>query len=376
METESLKPYAAASKTGIKTIDKITDLPVVNSALNNVTGYYEQIKDKNVLLRTSCNLAELSFKTMKFASTPITSLCAGPIESVDIYLSDKVEKIEDNYPIINKPADEISSAAYTQAKDLYDKSANLVTNPKETLYHTVSTATNCGCKVLNTCIDNRYTKMVADPVLDYTEKTLNNYLTPLDCNSGEPLVRRIYNINKRVYDHVYDATFIQLKNLHAHFEYTITKMLALKNIVEEKFNEYKEPVVNTVSELTLVKLCQSYLEKNNITLESAKMYYKALLADVNDIIGKYMGLIKNFPAYLDGIRFQEKIDWLKNQMNKETFSIYLSMSIEYLKKINESLMDYTKKMIEVADLKFPLYANKLPFGLEKSNQESSESQKN
>ena len=66
------------NRTGIKTLNKITEIPVVNSALNNVTDYYGQFKGKNALLRTSCNLAELSLRTMKFASTPITYLCNKP----------------------------------------------------------------------------------------------------------------------------------------------------------------------------------------------------------------------------------------------------------------------------------------------------------
>ena len=66
------------SKTGIKTIDRLTELPVVNTALTNVTDYYEKVKEKNLLFRTSLNLAELSVKTMAFAATPITSLCKKP----------------------------------------------------------------------------------------------------------------------------------------------------------------------------------------------------------------------------------------------------------------------------------------------------------
>ena len=71
------------SKTGIKTFDKISEIPVVSTALTNVTDYYGQIKERNVLLRTSCNLAELSFKTMKFATTPITALCHRPSISLN-----------------------------------------------------------------------------------------------------------------------------------------------------------------------------------------------------------------------------------------------------------------------------------------------------
>lgn len=73
METET--------KTGSKTIDRITEIPVVNSALNNVTDYYGKVKEKNLLLRTSFNLAEMSIKTMAFAATPITSICKKPSNS-------------------------------------------------------------------------------------------------------------------------------------------------------------------------------------------------------------------------------------------------------------------------------------------------------
>ena len=66
------------TKTGIKTIDRLSELPVVNTALTNVTDYYEKVKEKNLLFRTSLNLAELSVKTMAFAATPITSLCKKP----------------------------------------------------------------------------------------------------------------------------------------------------------------------------------------------------------------------------------------------------------------------------------------------------------
>lgn len=346
-----------SNKTGMKTIDKIADIPVVNSCLNNVTGYYDQIKETNLLLRTSCNLAELSFKTMKFASTPITHLCKKPIESVDHYLSDKVEMIENTYPVIKQPTDQITSAAFSQAKDIYDKTNTMITKPKETLYNfkdlTVSTAATCGGKVLETCLENKYTKMVTNPVLDYTEKSLNYYLpeSSMYKEDDQGTVRRIFNINKRVYNHVYDSTFMQLSKLHAHFERTLEKMQSLKNLINEIYSQKKSQFLQIASEYTLVQKCQNYMEKNNLSLarleELSKNYYKAILADVNDTVEKYMNLVKNFPAYLNGTQFKTTIEYLKNQLNKETFSIYLSMAVDYLKQLNQSLVSYTNQMFQV-----------------------------
>lgn len=346
-EVETTPVPTNNTKTGIKTFDKITEIPVVNSALSNVTDYYGQFKEKNVLLRTSCNLAEMSLRTMKFASTPITSLCKKPIESVDSYLSGKVDFIENRYPMITQPADQITSAAYTQAKDIYDK-------PKEALYNTVSTAATCGGKVLESCLDSRYAQMVCNPVLDFTEKNLKYYLpTPSIYEEQEQgTVKRIYNINRRVYSHVYDATFLQLSKLHAHFEHTIQKLYALKKLMGEIYTVRRDQVVDSVTQNTLVQRCLTYLDTNNINKdrieEISKGYYKSILADVTDIIERYMGLVKNFPAYFNATQFRAIIDNLKSQMNKETFSIYLSMSIDYLKELNQSLISYTNKMIQVA----------------------------
>lgn len=345
--------------TGIKTIDKIADIPVVNTALSNVTDYYGHIKDSNILLRTSCNLAELSFKTIRFASIPITSLCYKPIESVDTYLCDKVNTIENTYPSIKQPTDKITSAAYSQVKGIYDKTNTMVTHPKETLYNlkdlTVSTATSCGSKVIETCLENRYTKMVTDPVLEYTEKSLNTYILPeaLELNQSQRgTISRIYNINKHVYDHVYETTFFQLSKLHAKFDQVIQKLQSLKTLMFDIYEHRKTQLVDAVTKNTLVVKCRSVMESNNLSLtrleELSRSYYKAILADVTDIIDRYMGLVKKFPAYLNGTYLRTQVDYLKNQLDKESFKIYLSMSIEYLRKINQSLVSYTNKMIDVA----------------------------
>jgi hypothetical protein len=97
------------SKTGIKTIDRLNEIPVVNSAVHNVTDYYGKVKDSNVLFRTSLNLAEMSVKTMAFAATPLTSLWKGPIESVDQFISKKIDDLEHTYPIVSKPTEQVNS---------------------------------------------------------------------------------------------------------------------------------------------------------------------------------------------------------------------------------------------------------------------------
>lgn len=359
-DSESLKMSktvpSTVSSTGIKTIDKIAEIPVVNTAITNVFDYYGQIKEKNSLLRTSCNLAELSLKTMKFASSPITSLCKTQVESVDQYLSGKVEQIEQNYPSISKPTNEITTAAYDQACDIYDRTNYIISHPKETLYNfkdlTVSTAATCGNKVLDTCFENRYAKMVTEPVLNFTERSLDYYLPAPSMyeNVDKNTVSRIYNINKRVYSHVYDQTFIQLPKLHSHFERTLEKMISIKNLMTEIYKQKQEQLLETVKASTLAKQCEEYLAKKDLSvakLESiARTYVKSMLQEMSDIIDKYMGVVKSFPSYFNTEKLRASFDYLKSQLNKENFEIYLSMTIDYLKKVNTTLLSYTNQMIE------------------------------
>jgi hypothetical protein len=114
-------------KTGIKTIDRLSQIPVFSSAIANSGDYYGKFKEKNILLRTSFNLAELSLRTVAFAATPITTFCKKPCESskifnnfcittdsllavvekVDDYLCDKVDLLESNCPFLKATTEQV-----------------------------------------------------------------------------------------------------------------------------------------------------------------------------------------------------------------------------------------------------------------------------
>jgi len=378
------------SKTGIKTVDKLTEIPVVNSAVSTATGYYGKVKDTNSLLRTSCNLAELSFKTFKFATTPITYLCKKPIESVDNYLSCKVDQIENTYPSITKPTDQFKAEALSQAKGIYDKTAKspieTLTNIKEKTvtdlkqYGTekVQQAIKVGAdsivksaELVDQCLENKFAKMLTDPVLDFTEKSLNYILPPVsyaevvaegqamseeEAQNPTTTIRRIYNINKRIYA----STFKQLSQLHFQFEYLIEKLKGLKSFFEKFYSASKVQVssaVDTMAKSTLAAQCLSYIEKNNISLKRiesiARSYYKAIMADVNQILDNYMQLVKNFPLVFNGTKLKQTLETFGQKINMESFSANLNLTIEYLKTINEALVSYTKQMFQVvSDSKF------------------------
>lgn len=64
---------------GMKTINLINKLPVVNSAYSNATYYYNTLKNSHNLIRMGCSLAEYSCQvTAAIASPPFFYFCETP----------------------------------------------------------------------------------------------------------------------------------------------------------------------------------------------------------------------------------------------------------------------------------------------------------
>ena len=370
------------NKTGIKTIDHISEIPVVNSALNNVTDYYSKVKERSSLLRTSCNLAEMSIKTMAFAATPIASLCKKPIDSVDTFLYDKLHELEHNYPTIVKPTDQLTSALNSQAKLLYSKTVqepiDLLTNIKERTItygsNTVQAVFNAGVDTVDAALENKFAKMLTNPLLDLTERSLDYWLpneqllrydavnpeTSSEADSEQHkehrTLRRIYDINNRVYKHVYQTTFTQLSKIHFQFENTLTKLQQLKQLTDSFYSSSRERVATTlqsVSNNTLLAQCLSVVNRDNLSLERldqlSRQYSKAILTDVTQMVEKYLALVKSFPVVFNATRLRQTVDNLMSQLNKDSFSTYLTSALDQLKTIHQALLSYTNQMFQVVN---------------------------
>lgn len=320
MEQTSTKSNASGNtvaKTGSKTIDRIAEIPIVTSALHNVTDYYEKVKERNTILRGTLNLAEMSIKTMAYAASPITNtyLCKKPMETIDGYLSEKLHDLEHSYPSITKPTEQLTSTLNSQAKMIYNKT---IKEPMETIKDMTTSKVNdvikCGsdsldsiksygCDQLNksalfgvrmvdACLETNLAKLFTDPVLNFTEKSLD-YWIPVgnqavvpDTHGQETTLKRLYDINSRVYKHLYQTTFVQLNKIHYQFEQTINKLQLLKQLSDSFYAGSKEKISKTLQAVqnnTLVSQCKSLVNKQNISIEVS---YLTIL------------VIKNFKNYI------------------------------------------------------------------------------
>jgi hypothetical protein len=392
------------NKSGSKAIDRIAEIPIVNTALTNVNDYYGKMKQTNALLRTTCNLAELSLKTMAFAATPITSICKKPIESVDSYFYEKVDALEFAFPVLSKPTDVLTN----QAKEMYDKK---VKQPIEQFYiekdrkvdelktfgtNKVNSVVKAGTDSLDLwchysydmvdkILENRFAKILTEPMLNLTEKSLN-YWIPSQSNEetdDHRTLRRIYDINSRLYNHLYQTTFTQLNRLHFQFENIIQRLQMIKQIMDMVYTESKDRLIGAFKAATdnsLVKQCATIIEKKNISLERmesiAKGYFNAILTNVTHILEKYMKLVQNFPVGFNGSRLKQVIENLRSQIYPESFSVYLNSTIDNLKNIHHALLGYTQQMFQVVNdskLMQLLNAKSVEFKSELPNQQPEKS---
>lgn len=393
MESSTNRSASGNNKTGIKTIDAISEIPVVNSALNNVTGYYGKVKERNLILRTSLNLAELSVSVMSLAATPITSLCKKPIESVDTYLCEKLHDLEHSYPSITKPTEQLTESAYLQVKQIYNQTLkppidrlnnikDLTTNKVNEVIKagsdSIDTIKTYGCdqlnrsavlgvRVMDACLESSLAKMFTNPVLNFTENALD-FLIPETASASNGAVksghqvapgttlRRIYDINSRVYRHLYQTTFVQLNKIHFQFENTIKKLQSLKQLSDAFYSGSRDKFVKTmqtVASKSLVSQCLSTVNRENLSIEKMELFmknsFRAIIDDVAQMVEKYMSLVKNFPVTFNGTKIRQTIESLISQLNKESFAVILSFSIDQLKSINTSLVSYTNQMFQVVN---------------------------
>lgn len=178
----------------------------------------------------------------------------------------KLNDLESSYPAIVKPTEQVKEQAMQQAKIIYNKT---VVEPIDSFKEKT---TDLSLSVLDACLENKYTKLITNPLLDFTEKSLDYWLsnqeqhkTYLD-TSEHTTVRRIYDINSRLYN----ATFQQLNRLHHQFENTINKLKALRDFSMLLVAEARNKVMETFTQVknnTLVSQCANFINQNKISLE-------------------------------------------------------------------------------------------------------------
>jgi hypothetical protein len=90
-------------------------------------------------------------------------------------------------------------------------------------------------------------------------------------NEQPTTLRRIYDINNRVYKHLYHSTFTQLNKLHFDFENTINKLYSVKRLSDLMYMNAKNKIADLMvmfsNRDSLAAKCAQYIGNNNLSIE-------------------------------------------------------------------------------------------------------------
>ncbi len=192
-----------------------------------------------------------------------------------------------------------------------------------------------GLRTVDSLLEQKYAKMLATPFLDMTEKSIS-YLIPDEKSitsqqQDEEVIldetntlKRIFDINRRVIQHTYQATYNQIIKLDRQYNFILEKLKQLK-----QFSDIITSNVSVVCEggkNSLKSICAGYVDFDSLSLEVSsivglklsfyflllfflfvqkleglgKIYYKAILGDVDSMLNRYTEALKNLPIVSSG----------------------------------------------------------------------------
>ncbi|XP_048732411.2 perilipin-2-like isoform X2 [Ostrea edulis] len=178
-------------------VSRLSSLPVVSTAVTQACSLYQRTKESNQLFRTSLNLAESSIKTLSETSKPYLEKYQPQLDSVNKIACDQLEKLEERYPVITKPTDELVNdgkeachvvlkpaidrvnAVRQYSNDKYNQGKEQVDRVVQIGQNTVRTVKDISMTVVSKSMETTYGQYVADKMNDaltISEDYINKYL--------------------------------------------------------------------------------------------------------------------------------------------------------------------------------------------------------
>ncbi|KAH3801102.1 hypothetical protein DPMN_154747 [Dreissena polymorpha] len=167
-------------------ITRLASLPVVSSGIAQVYSAYQKTKDYNGLLRSTCNMAETGLQTMVSSTMPYVEKYKPQLDMVNSFACQKLSMMEEQYPIITRPTDELIKEGMDKCaslvKPVTDRVSSVVGKGQETIEATkgrVGAVKEYGVMTLTRTLDTPLAKYAMEKVNealtvseDYVEKYL------------------------------------------------------------------------------------------------------------------------------------------------------------------------------------------------------------
>jgi len=184
-------------------VSRLLHLPVVATAMDQVNALYTTTKQRNSLIKRTMETAETGVSAVYgTAAAPVILMFDKPLTSLNGFACDQLDKLENKYPIITKPTEEVVKATkdlcntavkpfvdrVSSAKQFgYDKVSDVRSFTGEKLgdmksygWTTVESVVQLGndqmSRVLTTVTQHRLTSV--DDLLETADQYVDSYLPP------------------------------------------------------------------------------------------------------------------------------------------------------------------------------------------------------
>jgi len=152
---------------GFQTLACLHNIPVVRSSTNKLQDAYTKAKDKSVLIRLPCSVAEiLADKSLKIAVTvanPFVKPLRGPVRIIDDFAVEKLRQMEAKYPVINTSTEKVISTLNEKTEPVRNALNTVKDATTSTIQHGKDTVSNVANATVNKATN------VADSVYTFCE---------------------------------------------------------------------------------------------------------------------------------------------------------------------------------------------------------------
>jgi len=198
-------------------ISRVTALPTVRSVFSLAAENYQSLKSRNQVLSATLGLTESSILMVAQSAMPVLGQFEKQIAVVDHYSCLGLEKIEQKFPIIKKPFDEIKS----DAAKLYEDGVRRVESAKKVGEDQYQSVVQYGYGAVNNIVGSAYLQDILKSVnsaVTFTEQSVDYYLPPTEqsktaSDPNSSLVQRMTSLTDRMSQRIFTEALVQLQQL-------------------------------------------------------------------------------------------------------------------------------------------------------------------
>nr|XP_042704872.1 perilipin-3-like [Chrysemys picta bellii] len=170
---------------------RVASLPLVNSACDLAATAYASTKESHPYVRSICDMAEkgvTSITSVAVSSAqPVVTKLEPEVTTAEECASEVPDKVEDNLPILQQTADEVTSEAQELASsrltDVKETMIRMVDMTKEAVQDSMKSTKSVVTDSMSTVVESRMGQLAIsgmEAVLEKSEELLDHYLPMTD----------------------------------------------------------------------------------------------------------------------------------------------------------------------------------------------------